>query len=132
MMTMPDEPPTHAPSHDVAKLGRVSAFLAGVLLGAMVGVVGTVFHRTSWGPVPLGVLASLTLVVTGVVFMRALDGRLAAAVFALAALAGIAVLAVVTPGGDRILLADGPGLSWAGGAVVLAGAGLALPSRWIE
>lgn len=116
-----------------ATAGRIeaaSALLAGVLLGATVGVIGTIFHRTAWGRLPVGVVAGLVLVGAGVVFMRALGGRIPTACFVGATLLGLAALAWLTPGVDRILLPDAAGLAWGVGAAATGVAGLALPERW--
>ncbi len=111
------------------RMERLSAVVAGAILGVMVGVVGTVFHRTSAGAVPVGVAAGLVVVGAGATFLRALDGRAAAVWYAAATLAGIAALALVTPGADRILLPDAPGLGWAIGTVAVLVISLSLPDR---
>lgn len=108
-----------------------SAVLAGLLTGATVGVVGSIFHRYRLGDAPVGVVVSLVAVALGVVFMRSLSGRVALAAYA-AALLGV-ILGMALVGSDRIvLLAQAVGLVWAIGAAVVSLTGFLLPERWFS
>ncbi|MGM0385659.1 MAG: hypothetical protein ACQERF_06740 [Actinomycetota bacterium] len=113
----------------VERFDTVTAVLAGVVTGAAVGVVGSVFHRFASGEFPTGVVAALAAVALGAVFIRALAGRGAYAAFAVTLL-GVIALAWLSP--DRIVVGQPVGLAWSMGAVILGVTGFLLPESWFE
>lgn len=108
---------------------RVILRLLGVLLIAVVvGVVGTVMHRSSQ---PWGLVLALALVLTSSVLVRAALGR----TYVLVELAGLLLvlggLSQYGPGGDVLIPGgDNWGWYWLGGAVAVSMVLLALPARW--
>lgn len=113
----------------VERFDTVTAVLAGVVTGAAVGVVGSVFHRFASGEFPTGVVAALAAVALGAVFMRALAGRGAHAAYAVTLL-GVIALAWLSP--DRIVVDQPVGVAWGIGALTLGAAGFLLPESWFE
>ena len=110
----------------VERFEAVTAVLAGLLTGGLVGVVGSVFHRVTTGSLPTGVIASVVAVALGAVFLRALAGRVAYTAYALAVAGGITAAWFAE---DRIVLAQPVGFAWAGGALLALVAGFLLPER---
>lgn len=111
------------------RFDAITAALAGMLTGAAVGVVGSVFHRFMSDGFPAGVVAALAAVALGVVFMRALAGRGAYSAYAVTLLGAIA-LAWLSP--DPIVLDQPAGIAWAVGATTLVVVGFLLPEALFE
>ncbi len=104
---------------------RTAGFL---LLGLLVGAVGTVMHRSLR---PWGVLVCLLLVLAAAVTARAASGWLASVGLLVGLFAGVQVLSGRGPGGDVLVPADGAiGWVWAIGSLVVALAVAVAPRRW--
>lgn len=104
----------------------VGRHLGALVLGAVVGVVGTGVHRAER---PLGLaLALLAVLLTGVL-TRAWIGWSGMLAAALGTMAVVGVLGATGPGGDVLIALDPIGLVWYFGAAAVAVAGL-LPRRW--
>ncbi|WP_182113319.1 MULTISPECIES: hypothetical protein [unclassified Actinotalea] len=108
---------------------RVLLRLAGTLLiGVVVGVVGTAVHR--WHE-PWGLVLALATVLSAGVLVRAWAGWAGMLVLALGIVTTVAVLAMRGPGGDVLVAAEPVGYVWYGGALVVGLAALA-PARWFS
>lgn len=103
------------------------AWLVCLVLGVVVGLVGTVAHRSlpPWGLVA----AMLTLLAVAVV-ARATAGTGSVLATGAGWLLAVQVMAQVGPGGDALVLADAIGYTWAYGGVVALLAALFLPRSW--
>ncbi len=109
--------------------GRTVARLAGnVLIGLVIGVVGTGIHRAVQ---PWGLLLALLTVLVGGVLARAWGGWAAMLALALGVATAVTVLGIRGPGGDVLIPAQPVGYVWYFGAFAVALAGL-LPSRWFS
>ena len=109
--------------------GRVLARCAGsVLLGVVIGVVGTAVHRVR---PPGGLLLALLLVLVGGILARAWNGWVTMLALAMGVATAVGALAVSGPGGDVLIAADTLGYVWYAGALVVALAGLA-PRGWFS
>jgi hypothetical protein len=102
--------------------------LGAVLLGVVVGAVGTVLHRSIR---PWGVVVCLLLVLAAAVTARAWAGWVASVGLLVGLFATVQVLSGRGPGGDVLVPADGAiGWVWAVGALLVA-LGVALaPRSW--
>jgi N-acetyl-1-D-myo-inositol-2-amino-2-deoxy-alpha-D-glucopyranoside deacetylase len=106
-------------------LGRVASCLIAVLLGGIIGVIGTANYQAVWALVPLGISA---LFLSG---LRLLFATRVVAGFAAAGLiAAVWMLAQTGPGGSVLIPANTPGYTWAYGVMVISLLVLAWPSRW--
>jgi hypothetical protein len=102
--------------------------LGALLLGALIGAVGTVVHRSTR---PWGLVLALLLVVAAAVAVRAWSGAVALLGLVVGLFAVVQVLASTGPGGDVMMPAsDAYGWLWAGGAVLLPVVVAALPRSW--
>ena len=96
---------TRVPPLSTRALG--SAVLA-LLLGVVVGVVGTVMHRSM---MPWGVVACLALVFTAGLAARAWAGLVTLIGYAIGLVGIVQILAMRGPGGDT-LVPDGQVIGW--------------------
>lgn len=106
---------------------RGLAQLAGLLvLGVVVGVVGTGVHRMTE---PWGLVMALVMVVLAAVLARAWSGAVGVLVTGLGVVTTVSVLGTAGPGGDVLVVADLVGYVWFAGALasVLA---LVAPRSW--
>jgi hypothetical protein len=104
---------------------RTAGFL---LLGVLVGAVGTVMHRSVR---PWGVVVCLLLVLAAAVTARAASGWLASVGLLVGLFASVQVLSGRGPGGDVLVPADGAvGWVWAVGSLVVALAAALAPRAW--
>lgn len=110
---------------DAAALGRYGATL---LIGVLVGVVGTLVHR--WEQ-PWGLVLALASVLSAGLLVRAWSAWVGMLLLALGVVTTVAVLAARGPGGDVLVAAEPIGYIWYAGAAVVALAGLA-PRRWFS
>ncbi|WP_421732632.1 hypothetical protein [Cellulomonas sp.] len=110
--------------------GATGAILASLLLGTVVGTLGTVMHRSIQ---PWGVVVCLALAFVAAVTVRAWAGLVALAGYAVGLVVSVQVLSQRGPGGD-VLVPDGQGLGWVwvlGSIVVTIVAGV-LPGRLFD
>ncbi|MBO9553360.1 hypothetical protein [Cellulomonas sp.] len=112
--------------HPLSPRAVVKALLA-LVLGAAVGTVGTLMHRSVQ---PWGVVVCLVLVVAAGVVARAWSGWTAFVAYALGVLGSTQLLAREGPGGD-VLMPAGQAIGWVWvlGSVVAVLAVAALPRR---
>ena len=119
---------------DVLRLSAavVPRVAGSLVLGAVVGALGTVEHRSA---PPWGLVLVLLLVLAGAVTVRAWGGFVALLAYAVAWGAVVFVLSMRGPGGD-VLIPGGAvswtilGQIWILGAWVPIAASAFLPSRW--
>ena len=88
--------------------GTVGSTLAALLLGILVGTLGTVVHRSI---PPWGIAVCLTLAFVAAVTMRAWSGFVPLAGYALGLVVTVLVLTQSGPGGDT-LVPEGQGIGW--------------------
>ena len=88
--------------------GAIGSAVAALLLGVLVGTLGTVMHRSIQ---PWGVVVCLTLAFVAAVTVRAWAGFVALAGYALGLVVTVLVLTQSGPGGD-ILVPDGQAIGW--------------------
>ena len=109
--------------------GRVLArYLGAVLIGVLIGVIGTSIHRSR---PPYGLVLALVIVLVAGVLTRAWAGGPAMFALAMGIASSVAVLGAGGPGGDVLIAGDALGYVWYGGAAVVALAALA-PRRWFS
>lgn len=108
-------------------LGR--AVLA-LLLGAAVGVIGTVAHRAEWAGLPTGLLMALGLTLSTAVLCRAWSGTATLLAAGAGWLVAVQVLAATGPGGDVLVPAQAVGYVWTYGGLLLVGVTAFLPRTW--
>ena len=114
-MTRVQRPPT----------GAIGSTVAALLLGVLVGILGTVAHRSI---PPWGVILCLALAFVAAVTVRAWAGFAGLAGYALGLLVTVQLLARAGPGGDT-LVPDGQaiGLVWVFGSFATAVVAALLP-----
>ena len=88
--------------------GAIGSAVAALLLGVLVGTLGTVMHRSIQ---PWGVVVCLTLAFVAAVTVRAWAGFVALAGYAVGLVVTVLVLTRAGPGGD-ILVPDGQAIGW--------------------
>lgn len=109
-------------------LPMVLRALGALLLGAVVGAVGTVMHRSTR---PWGVVVCLLLVLAAAVVVRAWGGWVASVGLLVGLFATVQVLSGRGPGGDVLVPADGAiGWVWAVGSLGVALAAALAPRAW--
>ena len=99
-----------------------------VLLGVMIGVIGTGVHRLAR---PWALLLALAIVLLGGVVARAWAGGGAVLALGLGVATMTAVLAVEGPGGDTLVPADVYGYVWYVGGLA-AGLAMLAPRSWFR
>ena len=110
--------------------GATGTVVAALVLGAVVGTLGTVMHRSVQ---PWGVVVCLALALVAAVTARAWAGFVALAGYAVGLVVSVQVLSQSGPGGD-VLVPDGQGIGWVwvlGSIVVTIVAGV-LPRRLFD
>ena len=88
--------------------GTVGSTVAALVLGILVGTLGTVMHRSI---PPWGVVVCLTLAFVAAITVRAWSGFVALAGYALGLVVTVLVLTQSGPGGDT-LVPDGQAVAW--------------------
>ena len=106
----------------------LARWAASLLLGVVIGVVGTGVHRLS---PPWGLVIALGLVLVGGVVARAWSGGVGMLAVALGVATATAVLGARGPGGDVLVVADVLGYIWYAGGLMVALA-LLLPRSWFS
>ncbi len=106
--------------------------LASVLIGAVVGLVGTVAHRIVIGSaeLPVGIVLALLAVCTGAVFVRAWAGWVALFAYAGAVMVVVWLLAFGSAGGDVLVPGQAVGNVWVIGSSVVAALVAFAPRSW--
>ena len=96
-------------------VGRLALWLVAAVIGGIYGVAGTIGHSVSWGPVPIGLLVAV----------RVLVGRFSVTLAtALGMLATVMLISGRGPGGSVLVPNTGLSMIWLG--VVALGALLVL------
>ncbi|GEL45736.1 hypothetical protein KQI48_18585 [Cellulomonas hominis] len=102
--------------------------LGALLLGVVVGSVGTVLHRST---PPWGVVVCLLLVLAASVAVRASGGWVASVALLVGLFLSVQVLSGRGPGGDVLVPAGGAiGWVWAIGSLAVAVAVALAPRAW--
>ncbi len=102
--------------------------LGALLLGLLIGAVGTVMHRSTR---PWGLVVALLLVLAASVAVRAWSGWTAVVGLVVGLFVAIQVLSSTGPGGDVLVPAsDALGWVWVGGALLLAALVAVAPRSW--
>ncbi|WP_146192424.1 hypothetical protein [Cellulomonas sp. WB94] len=101
-----------------------------LVLGAVVGTVGTVAHRAIS---PWGVVIALVLVLAAGVAVRAWSGYVSLVAYAGGLFLLVQVLSQSGPGGDVLVPAgDSIGWVWIIGAALVTGVAAFAPRRWFS
>ncbi|MCK9792249.1 DUF6113 family protein [Isoptericola sp. 4D.3] len=103
-----------------------------LVLGAVVGVLGTVAHRTQWNDLPLGVVLALAITLSTAVLCRAWAGLGPLLAAAAGWVVAVQVLSVAGPGGDVLVPAQAVGLVWTYGGVAMFLVAAFLPRSWFS
>jgi hypothetical protein len=88
--------------------GTIGSAVAALLLGVLVGSLGTVMHRSI---PPWGVVVCLTLAFVAAVTVRAWAGFVPLAGYAVGLVVSVQVFTRTGPGGD-VLVPDGQAIGW--------------------
>jgi hypothetical protein len=118
----------------VSVMGRASRgvgpWAVAASLGLLVGVVGTVLHRSA---PPWGLALCLALVLSSTVLVRAWAGLVPVVGYAVAWLAVVQAMSTSGPGGDVLVPAgDARGYVCGLGGMVVIGVACFLPARWFR
>jgi Family of unknown function (DUF6113) len=109
---------------------RAGRWVGATALGVLIGMVGTVLHRSS---VPWGIALCLAAVLSAAVLVRGWAGLPAMVGYALGWLVAVQVLSLSGPGGDVLVPgSDLLGYVWGLGGMVVIGVAAFLPSRWFR
>jgi hypothetical protein len=111
-------------------LGVVVRTLLAVVLGAVMGALGTVTHLTAWEGLPAGLVLALALTASTAVLARAWAGHGTLLAGAAGWIAAVQVLSLPGPGGDVLVPATVEGLVWTYAGLVLWAVAAFLPRRW--
>ncbi|ANC30915.1 DUF6113 family protein [Isoptericola dokdonensis] len=112
--------------------GLVGRVLLALLLGAVIGLVGTVTHRSTWADLPVGLVLALVMTLATAVLCRAWTGTGALLAAGAGWLVTVQLLATDGPGGDVLVPADLTGYLWTYGGLVLFAVAAFLPRRWFD
>ena len=116
-----------APALSWSTIGKAVLTL---VLGVVVGLMGTVMHRSIQ---PWGLVLSLLLVLAAAVTARAFGGLITWIGFALGLGTAILALSQTGPGGDVLVPAGQKiGLVWLVGAGIVAVVAMLLPRAWFS
>ena len=113
---------------------RLTHALLCVLLGLVVGVVGTVMHRVVVTDhlLPVGVVVALLAVLAAGTLARAWAGYAGVVGFAIGWVVAVQVLSMRGPGGDLLVPNQTVGLVWVYGGMLLVAAAAFLPASWFS
>lgn len=124
--------PHHAQSAPPRVPGRtlvVRGVLA-LLLGAIVGVIGTVSHRGEWAGLPTGLALALLLTLSTAVLCRAWSGTVTLLTAGAGWLVAVQLLSASGPGGDVLVPAQAVGYLWTYGGLLIFAVAAFLPRWW--
>lgn len=127
---LPPAAPLPSSTSSTASRGRASlvlGYLVALLLGGLVGTVGTIAHRL-WVPGVL-VLALLVVLAAGVM-VRAWIGTGGLVAYGLGWLVLVQLAATTGPGGDVLLPGQAISYVWMGGGMLMVGVAAFAPRRW--
>ncbi|MHA7133953.1 DUF6113 family protein [Oerskovia turbata] len=105
-----------------------------VLLGLVVGTVGTVMHRVVVTDhlLPVGIVVALLAVLSAAILSRAWTGFAGVVGFAVGWVVAVQVLASKGPGGDLLVPNQTVGLAWVYGGMIAIVIVAFLPSSWFS
>lgn len=130
-MSFPNDAREPAPGRPSLTRVVVRTVLA-LLLGAVVGALGTVVHRYGDDSWYAGIVLALALTASGALLSRAWSGLGALLVFGGGWIAAVQAMSVTGSGGDVLVVAGPVGVVWSyGGLVVVALAAFA-PASWFS
>ncbi|NMR19874.1 DUF6113 family protein [Cellulomonas fimi] len=110
--------------------GLLARCAASLVLGVLVGAVGTVMQRAL---PPVGVALCLALVVASCAVARAWAGLLGVAAYGVAWVVVVQVLSLTGPGGDVLIPAgQAVGYAWIVGGMLMVAVAAFLPARWFR
>lgn len=107
-----------------AKKFRIHYVLFGLVLGVIVGALGTALHRTA---PPLGLILALIATASVVVAMRSLMGWTGLLSSVIGWAVTVQFLALGRKAGDVLIAGDGLGYGWLLGGILCLFVGLLLP-----
>lgn len=113
-------------------IDRWAGYATGLVTGLVVGVISAFVHRYQAGGIDAGVILALVAAAAAGLFTRAMGGRGATAWLAVGLLAAVLAVRFITPGGDRIVLDDGPGNLLTVGLPVIALLMTVPPNSWFR
>ncbi len=97
---------------------RLSQIASGALLGAVIAVLGTVFHQAWIQGFPYGLMISFGLVVWAMVTLRGFKSRIPS--WACVVVSGAFVFLFAQSNTDVMIPANFSGLAWSYGSIALA------------
>jgi len=124
------------PEHSTApaRPGRwwvtASRVVLALALGAAVGVLGTVAHRTQWHDLPVGIVLALAITLSTAMLCRAWAGLGTLLAAGAGWVVAVQVLSVAGPGGDVLVPAQAVGLVWTYGGLAAFLVAAFLPRSW--
>lgn len=130
--TTPEHRPIGAPRSPGRRRGVVGRVVLAVLLGLVMGVLGTVAHRTTWLDLPVGLVLALALTLSTAVLSRAWSGLGTMLAAGAGWLVGVQVLSLAGPGGDVLVPAQPVGMIWTYGGLAMFVVAAFLPSSWFS
>jgi hypothetical protein len=110
-------------------VGRV---LLAVVLGLVMGILGTVAHRATWLDLPAGLVLALALTLSAAVLCRAWSGMGTMLGAGAGWLVAVQVLSLSGPGGDVIVPAQAVGMVWTYAGLAMFVVAAFLPSSWFS
>jgi hypothetical protein len=135
-MTTPERSPFSSAPTAPARPGRwwrsVARTVLALALGAVVGVLGTVAHRTQWNDLPVGIVLALAITLSTAVLCRAWAGMGPLLAAGAGWVVAVQVLAVAGPGGDVLVPAQPVGLVWTYGGLAMFLVAAFLPRSWFS
>ncbi|MGF0116096.1 DUF6113 family protein [Promicromonospora sp. Marseille-Q5078] len=135
-MTTPEHATTPPAAPAPARAGRwwrsAARTVLALVLGAVVGVLGTVAHRTQWHDLPVGIVLALAITLSTAVLCRAWAGLGPLLAAGAGWIVAVQVLSVAGPGGDVLVPAQAVGLVWTYGGLAMFLVAAFLPRSWFS
>jgi len=128
----PEPQPFGSPAAPTRRRLGVGSVLLALALGLVMGILGTVAHRTLWLGLPLGLVLALALTLSTAVLCRAWAGLVAMLAAGAGWLVAVQVLSMTGPGGDVLVPAQTVGMVWTYGGLALFVVAAFLPSSWFS